>query len=154
MQTISVAHYVPGDNAIISADSSQDASYNFILYFEKTGISFGSFKCLCPWWLNTGFVFYFLYNKQYHEALQWTEKMEMPDSFWDPLLKAAVLGHLDQFGEASIQMDKLLKMMPGAPRHVKNILETFLVSKELNNEILAGLGKAGLFELKPIIIKR
>ena len=97
-----------------------------------------------PWWFNGGYVFYFLYKKDYQQALRWVEKMNMPSSFWDPLLKATVLGHLDRKEDAGRNLGSLLEIMPGAQVQVKNIIESFLLSEELNNEILEGLKKAGL----------
>jgi len=102
-----------------------------------------------PWWFYGGYVFYFLRKKDYHQALHWVEKMNMPTAFWDPLLKAVVLAHLDHKEDAGRNLKLLLQLMPDAPTQVRNIIESFLLSKELNNEILEGLRKAGLAELAP-----
>jgi len=97
-----------------------------------------------PWWFNGGCVFYFLYKKDYHQAVHWAEKLDMPTSLWDPLLKAAVLGHLDRKEDAGRNLNLLLQLLPDASTQVKNIIGSFLLSMELNNEILEGLKKAGL----------
>jgi hypothetical protein len=38
----------------------------------------------------------------------------------------------------------LIQIIPGATHHVKDIVGSFLLSPELNEEILEGLRKAGL----------
>ena len=98
----------------------------------------------CPWWFNAGYVLYFLYKKEYQKAMQWAEKIDKPDLFWDPLLKAAILGHLNHPESAGKNLTLLNQLVPDAGNQVKDILGSFLLSKELNNEILEGLRKAGL----------
>jgi hypothetical protein len=52
------------------------------------------------WWFNLGFASYFFYKKEYIQALQSAEKIDTPELFWDPLLKACALGHLGRLEEA------------------------------------------------------
>src|SRR5450432_850691 len=99
----------------------------------------------CPWWFHGGFVFYFLFKKQYPEALHCAEKLNVPELYWDPMLKASALGHLNRVEEAGRNLKLLLQLMPDAGSQVKVITESFLLSSELNKEILEGLTKAGLF---------
>jgi TolB-like protein len=98
----------------------------------------------CPWWFHGGFVFYFLFKKQYPEALHSAKKLNVPELYWDSLLKASVLGHLNRVEEAHRNLKLLLQIIPDAGSQVKIITESFLLSPELNKEILEGLKKAGL----------
>jgi TolB-like protein len=98
----------------------------------------------CAWWFNGGFVFYFLYKKQYNDALYWAVKLNVPEILWDPLLKASVLGHLNRIEEAGANLKLLLQIVPDAGLQVSGILESFLLSPQLVTEILEGLRKAGL----------
>jgi TolB-like protein len=100
----------------------------------------------CPWWFYAGFVFYFLHKKEYQKAFDNAEKIDVPVLFWDPLLKAAALGHLNRAEDAGKMLNQFTQLMPDAHSQVKNILESFLLSQDLNNEILEGLRKAGLNE--------
>ena len=97
-----------------------------------------------PWWFNAGFILYSLYKKEYLNAYHWAEKIDMPGLFWDPLLKVVTLGHLDRIEEAGKNLKLLTKMLPDPDNQVKDIIESFLLSPDLNNEILEGLKKAGL----------
>jgi len=97
-----------------------------------------------PWWFNAGYVFYFLHKKDYQKALQFAEKVSRPALFWDPLLKAATLGHLNRADEAGKNLKILNHIIPGATAKVKGITEAFLLSQDLNKEIFEGLRKAGV----------
>jgi TolB-like protein len=101
-----------------------------------------------PWWYNTGFAFYFMNEKNYSQALYWAEKMDREDLLWDPLMKAAALGHLGRDEEAGKNICKLLQLLPDAADRVREITESFLLSPELNKEIFDGLKKAGLWHSK------
>ena len=97
-----------------------------------------------PWWFNAGFVFHSLYKKDYQSANHWIEKIDMPQLLWDPMLKASVQGHLNRLEEAGKNLKLLNQLLPDPANQVKNIIESFLLSNDLNKEILAGLKKAGL----------
>jgi TolB-like protein len=97
-----------------------------------------------PWWYHAAFVCYYLVKKKYREAWHWAEKIDAPDVHWNPLMKASVLGHLNRIEEAGKNIQLLLKLIPDAGTRVPDILESFLLSPELNKEILEGLKKAGL----------
>ena len=98
----------------------------------------------CAWWFNIGFAFYFLHKKEYENALLWVEKVDRPDLLWDPMMKACALGHLHRRDEARRELDLLIQLLPDTGKQVKNIIESFLLSQDLNREILEGLKKAGL----------
>ena len=70
--------------------------------------------------------------------------MDRDDLLWDPLMKAAALGHLGREEEAGKNIYKLLQLLPEAADRIKDITESFLLSPELNREIFEGLRKAGL----------
>ena len=90
------------------------------------------------------FSLYFLLKKNYGEALHWAEQIDRPAILWDPMLRACALGHLDRTKEALKNLELLKQLVPDAGNHVKDIIESFLLSQEVNNEILGGLQKAGL----------
>ena len=81
----------------------------------------------CPWWFNVGFVFYFLHKKEYRNALHWAEKVNRPELFWDPMMKASALGHLNRTEEAGKNLNLLIQILPDAGNQVKDIIESFLL---------------------------
>ncbi len=98
----------------------------------------------CPWWFYGGFVFYFLYHKDYPQAMHWVEKIDRVDVLWDPLLKACLYAHLNHMEEAEKNLKLLIRLIPDAYSQVEVIIGAFLLSPELINEIMGGLKKAGL----------
>lgn len=100
----------------------------------------------CPWWFKGGFVFYFLYKKDYQQALHWAAKMDIPTSFWDPLLKTVALAHLNRLEDANKNLKLLIQLVPDTNNQVKNIIEYFLLSQQLHDEIIKGLQMARLQE--------
>ena len=97
-----------------------------------------------PHWFNVGFVFYYLYKKDFQIANHWVEKINVPQLLWDPMLKASVQGHLNRTEDAGKNLKLLNQILPDPANQVKIIIESFLLSNDLTKEILAGLRKAGL----------
>jgi len=100
-----------------------------------------------PHWFNAGFVFYFLYKKDYQSANHWVEKIDVPQLLWDPLLKAAIQGHLNRTEEAAKNLKLLNQMLPDPANQVTDIIGSFLLSNDLKKGILEGLKKAGINSL-------
>ena len=100
-----------------------------------------------PHWFNAGFVFYFLYKKDYQSANHWVEKIDVPQLLWDPLLKASVQGHLNRTEEAGKNLKLLNQMLPDPANQVTDIIGSFLLSNDLKKGILEGLKKAGINSL-------
>lgn len=97
-----------------------------------------------PWWYFVGFVFYSIHKREYQQALHWAVKINRQDLFWDPMLKASILAHLNRMEEARKNLDLFVQLAPDTSNQVKDILEGFLLSQDLTNEILEGLRRAGL----------
>lgn len=97
-----------------------------------------------PWWFNTVYVFYNLNKKDYIEACKWADKISRPDVFWDPLLKAATLGLVNEKEKAEQHLRLLNTLINDANNHVENIMNGFLLSTDLIDEIMTGLRKAGM----------
>lgn len=110
--------------------------------FLKESIQHNPF---CPWYFHLGFVLYFLYKKDYKEALHYAEKINMPEIEWTTMMRATVLGHLDRIQEAEKNLDLLVQQFPGIAGRAKDIFESFILTPDLNSEILEGLRKAGLY---------
>lgn len=101
----------------------------------------------CPWWINGGFSFYYLHKKEYASALFWAEKMNSDETFWGLLLKSVSLSYLDNKESAGEYLSRLLTMKPEAPRQIKNMLSTFILSEELITDIIGGLEKIGFKQI-------
>ena len=89
-------------------------------------------------------------GQEYLAAMHSAEKINMPDLFWDPMLRASALGHLNRIAESGENLERVRKLLPDADEQVKNIIESFLLSTGLHAEILQGLKKAGLISTYPV----
>jgi len=97
-----------------------------------------------PWWINGGFSLYYLHKKEYGKALNWAEKMNAEETFWDPLLKCVALTNLNKKEAARKYLSKLLQLEPALPTRIRALLSNFVLSDELIEEIISGLEKSGL----------
>jgi len=102
-----------------------------------------------PWWYQLGFIFYHLYKKEYQQGLQYADKINMPDLYWDPMMKGCTLGHLNRSEEAEKQIKLLVQHLPtDTAEQVKNIISSFVLSQDAINEVMEGLRKSGLKGVK------
>ena len=81
---------------------------------------------------------------RFEEALVWAQKFNMPDFYWDPLLRAAVLGQLGRRVEAETAARELLALRPDFTAWGRELMLRTLFDEALADMLLAGLEKAGL----------
>ncbi len=85
-------------------------------------------------------------REEYAAAFEHARRVHMPGFFWEPLLQAAVLPHLERMDEAHRALDRLLELCPDFRDHARRRVG-YLVQDELTrNQILEGLCLAGLDE--------
>ena len=97
-----------------------------------------------PWWLNICPFLCYYHQQDYEEALNYAKKMNCPDLFWDPMLRAATLGRLDRKAEAQQTIDELQRLDPDIAGHAKVALGMLLIPNDMIADLLDGLSKAGL----------
>ena len=83
-------------------------------------------------------------RKAYEEALETTVNFRMHELFWEPLMKAATFGQLDQSEPASEQAAKLLQLKPTFKQNATMLVRRYIKFDEIVGRILEGLHKAGL----------
>ena len=88
--------------------------------------------------------FDWLLKKEYEKAYAETYRFRLPDTFWDPLIRATTLAHLDRIGEANQNIKEVLKLKPDFPACGRKLIKHAIKSDELFEEIIEGLKKAGL----------
>jgi len=97
-----------------------------------------------PWNLNFGFCFYFMQAKDYEEALLWAEKVNRKEFLWDPMIRASLLGWLGKKEEAADAIKELLLLAPDFSQKASDLVNAYLLDKNLTKNILDGLLLAGL----------
>ena len=97
-----------------------------------------------PGWFHMAPYFYYYLQGGYPEALQEAQQFQMPQFFWDPLLRAAVLGQLGREREAAQAVAELLQLKQDFPTNGPFLIGCYVKSKDLADVLLDGLRLAGL----------
>ena len=93
--------------------------------------------------------YYILYwdwlrQKEYEKAYMETLNFRLPSLFWDPLLRAVILGHLGRLKEGNRNIEEILKLKPDFPARGRILIKHFIKSDELVEDHIEGLKKSGL----------
>jgi TolB-like protein len=97
-----------------------------------------------PGWFRMAPYFYLYQQSRYTEALQEAHQFQMPQFFWDPLLRAAVLGQLGRDQEAAQALTELLAVKPDFPSQARFLIGCYAKSPYLVEGLMDGLRLAGL----------
>lgn len=103
-----------------------------------------------PQWFGFPEVFYRYDRGEYKLALEELNEMDMPHFLWFHLIRAATLGQLGETGEAELAVDDLLRLVPDFQQDVSNIIKVWQLPDPLVQNVVDGLGKAGLEIGSPI----
>ena len=83
-------------------------------------------------------------------ALIEAQRYNVSNLFWDPLLRAAVLGQLNRQTEAASELKALLSLCHDFKDRGKELIRRHVLRDEYIEMLLEGLYKAGLEKLKDI----
>ena len=97
-----------------------------------------------PSWFHFPYFLHAYLNNDLHGALEEIRKFDLPDFFWNPLMRAAVLGNLGKRTEANAAYQKLLKLKPDFPGRARFYLGCFLIEDKWVELMHEGLIKTGL----------
>lgn len=86
----------------------------------------------------------FVRQKDYEQAHLETLNFRTPTLFWDPLLKASVLGLLGRVDEGRQTVGDLLKLKADFSKHGRNLIQYYIKFDEIVERIITGLRKCGL----------
>ena len=86
----------------------------------------------------------FYHQGRYGEAYREAQQFQMPQLFWDPLLRAGALGQLRKEREAGEALAELLRLRPDFPTMGPFLIGHYVKSDSLAAALLDGLRKAGL----------
>jgi hypothetical protein len=85
-----------------------------------------------------------LRKKEYDKAYLETLKFRLSSIFWDPLLRAIILGHLGRTKEGNRYVEEVLKIKPDFPARGRILIQHLIKSDELVESHIEGLKKSGL----------
>ncbi|MGD8728047.1 MAG: hypothetical protein PVH40_10405, partial [Gemmatimonadales bacterium] len=97
-----------------------------------------------PKWFRHGLFAAHFSRGDYEEAWREAERVGFQVGFWDPAIKAAVLGKLGREAEAQEAVKELLAAIPDFERRARDIVSRSTKSTELVEDFLDGLRKAGM----------
>ena len=83
-------------------------------------------------------------QKDYKQAYQETMHLRSPRVFWEPLVKAATLGHLGRLEEGKRCIADLLALKPDFPNRGLILIGRFIKFKNIADQTVTGLKKCGL----------
>jgi adenylate cyclase len=80
----------------------------------------------------------------YEQALLVANKIKMSDFYWDPLIRAAILGQLGRTEDAKAALADALTLQPDLRERIREYVSPWFPDSGLVDRILEGLRKAGL----------
>jgi adenylate cyclase len=97
-----------------------------------------------PGWFHMAPFFYYYLKDSCEEAYQEAVAFQMPQLFWDPLLRAAALGRMGRAPEGAQVVAELLHLRPDFPTSGRFLISCYAKFPYLVDALLEGLGQAGL----------
>jgi adenylate cyclase len=97
-----------------------------------------------PGWFHMAPYFYLYLHERFEEAYQEARAFQMPQLFWDPILRAAALVRLGREPEATQVVGELLQLRPDFSTHGRFLISCYAKFDYLTDAIIDGLRQAGL----------
>ncbi|WP_340112134.1 hypothetical protein [Maribellus mangrovi] len=97
-----------------------------------------------PLYFHGATMLYYYRKKEYEKALKEANKYNVSTIFWAPMLRAAVLGQLDQLAEANKNIEQLIELKPDFEKKARELISRYVKEDSLINHIFEGLRLAGL----------
>jgi adenylate cyclase len=97
-----------------------------------------------PGWFHLAPFFYLHLQERCEEAYQEALAFQMPQLFWDPLLRAAALGRLGRTLAGAQALAELLRLKPNFPTEGRFLISCFAKFPYLIDGLLDGLRRLGL----------
>jgi TolB-like protein len=97
-----------------------------------------------PGWFHLAPFFHHFLQERYKEAYQEALAFQMPQLFWDPLLRAAALGRLGRQKEGAQALAELLHLRPDFPAAGPFLISCYAKFPYLVEGLMEGLRLAGL----------
>jgi adenylate cyclase len=97
-----------------------------------------------PGWFHMAPYFYLNLQERCEEAYQEALAFQMPQLFWDPLLRAAALGRLGRKEDGARALEELLHLRPDFSTSGRFLISCFAKFPYLIDGLLEGLRLAGL----------
>jgi adenylate cyclase len=97
-----------------------------------------------PSWFRLASFLDFYCQEDYESALEEALKFNFPKLYFDPLMRAAVLGQMGRGLEAKAAADELLELVPDFTSRGRALIGKYLKVDDVIDDVIEGLQKAGL----------
>jgi tetratricopeptide (TPR) repeat protein len=97
-----------------------------------------------PGWFRYPFFLHHFSQGEYDQALREAYNFNMPEFFWDPLLRTIALSQLGRIDEAKRALTELLRLKPNAAERAHHYLEVYVFFDDLRLQMLENLYKLGI----------
>ncbi|WP_089936577.1 tetratricopeptide repeat protein [Candidatus Entotheonella palauensis] len=95
-----------------------------------------------PSWFHLPPLWYY-HQERYEAAWDEAQRFGMPDVFWGPLIRAAVLGQLGRQMEAHQAWQQVLALRPDFQERAWHYVSCIIIQDDVASHLLEGLQKAG-----------
>src|SRR6266550_3504012 len=95
-------------------------------------------------WMHFAPLWDHFHKREYEQALECANRVDVPGLFWPYLVMASACGHLGRRAEAAAAVRDLLALDPEFAAHARSNIGTWHFASGLMEPILEGLRKAGL----------
>src|SRR6266550_4449714 len=95
-------------------------------------------------WMHFAPLWDHFHKREYEQALECANRVDVPGLFWPYLVMASACGHLGRRAEAAAAVRDLLALDPEFAAHARSNIGTWHFASDLMDPILDGLRKAGL----------
>src|SRR5438477_12837711 len=95
-------------------------------------------------WMHFAPLWEHFHKREYEQALECANRVDVPGLFWPYLVMASACGHLGRRAEAKAAVRDLLALDPEFAAHARSNVGTWHFASGLMEPILDGLRKAGL----------
>ncbi len=92
-----------------------------------------------PGYFHLAYYLDYYRKGDYEKALAEVEKMNLPDLFWDPLLRTAALAQLGRISEARKAYNEVVRLRPDFPQRARFYIGCYIFPEDLFDKFLAGL---------------
>ncbi len=96
-----------------------------------------------PKWYHLATTLYYLKGHKFDKALEEAIKFDLPEVFWDPLLKAVTYAHLGELDIAKKSLESLLRLIPDFHKRPSFYLGMYIKFEDLHQLVMDGLNKIG-----------
>ena len=103
-----------------------------------------------PAYFHEMFCYHYVHIGDYEMALIETDKLNLPDFIWQPMLRASIYGHLGRLDDAKAAVDDIYRRKPQANKDLTVLAHNIAPTTEVAIKMIEGLAKVGLVELAAI----